>query len=63
VKEVYIMVKSYDPDLVAKARTNTIVGNRHTNGVIEFKGIPFAIPPVGRNRWKPAQALPEALLQ
>ena len=42
----------YDPTLSVKCENGTFVG-RKQEAVISFKGIPFALPPVGERRWKP----------
>ena len=29
------------------------IGGKNHRGTIEFKGVPYAQPPTGENRWKP----------
>ncbi len=41
-----------------KTKTNTLIGRTDSCGIHSFKGVPFAQPPVGSLRWKPAQPLP-----
>lgn len=41
----------YDQNLAVKCENGIFVG-KEKNGVISYKGIPFAKPPVGENRWK-----------
>ena len=38
-----------------KSKHGLIEGSQEVNGVISFKGVPFAAPPVGSNRWKAPQ--------
>ena len=38
-----------------KTKNGTVEGTHETSGVYAFKGIPFAAPPVGENRWKAPQ--------
>lgn len=37
-----------------KISSGTLVGDA-ADGIVTFKGIPFAVPPVGALRWKPPQ--------
>lgn len=32
-----------------------LLGSKENSGIISFKGVPFAAPPVGVNRWKAPQ--------
>ena len=47
-----IIDNSYDPLLAVTCDNGTFVGNK-INGVLSYKGIPYALPPVGNLRWKP----------
>ena len=40
---------------IVKTKNGTVEGTHETSGVYAFKGIPFAAPPVGENRWKAPQ--------
>ena len=42
-------------DMQVKSKHGIIEGSKEMNGVISFKGIPFAAAPVGVNRWKAPQ--------
>ena len=43
---------SYDRHLAVTCDNGTFVG-REENGVRSYKGIPYALPPVGNLRWQP----------
>ena len=42
---------TYDEELAAVCHNGTFVGEEEGD-VISFKGVPFALPPVGDLRWK-----------
>lgn len=39
----------------AKTKNGIVEGTKEASGIVSFKGIPFAAPPVGVNRWKAPQ--------
>ena len=47
-----------DKDLTVKCFNGRFVGMVEPNGVLAFKGIPYALPPVGELRWKAPQPAP-----
>ena len=49
----------YDPALAARCRNGIFVGTRK-DGVLIFRGIPFACPPTGKLRWKKPQPAPDS---
>lgn len=46
------------PEVTTKK--GTFVGTTENNGVLSFRGIPFAQPPVGKLRWQAPQELPNS---
>ncbi len=51
------MASASDKALIVHTEKGAVSGVMQ-NGVIAFKGIPFAAPPVGNLRWKPPQPIP-----
>ncbi len=47
--------QDYDAVLAVKCHNGTFVGSER-DGVRSYKGIPYAMPPVGRHRWKAPEA-------
>ena len=41
----------------AKTKYGIVEGVKEASGILAFKGVPFAAPPVGENRWKAPQPL------
>ncbi len=41
----------FDPALLAETGAGRVAGSRHPTGVVEFRALPFARPPVGDLRW------------
>lgn len=50
-----VIVGDYDKSLSVKCRNGIFVG-KENEGVIAYKGIPFAMPPTGERRWKAPEA-------
>ena len=51
--------QNYDAALAVKCHNGTFVGSER-DGVLSYKGIPYAMPPVGSRRWKaPEDAAPD----
>ena len=48
----------WDAALAVKCSNGTFVGTQ-TDGVRSYKGIPYALPPVGRRRWKAPEPAPD----
>lgn len=45
----------YDHSLAVKCENGTFVGSRK-DGILIFKGVPYAVQPTGRMRWRAPQA-------
>lgn len=41
--------------LVTRTTAGAVSGTEAGNGIVAFKGIPYAAPPIGRLRWRPPQ--------
>ncbi len=48
---------SLDHRLVAQTDTGKVLGYRHPKGVLRYSSIPFAAPPVGKQRFQPPQPI------
>lgn len=47
----FVEADRVDPALLAETRAGRVAGSRHSTGVVEFRALPFARPPVGDLRW------------
>ena len=54
--ENHEIIGEYDETLAAKTVSGTYVGRKNENGIVSWKGVPFAKQPVGELRWKAPQA-------
>ena len=54
-EQVFVAAERADPSLVAETNDGKLHGVRRENGVVQFRGIPFAMPPVGELRYAPPQ--------
>ena len=52
---IWLSVISASPVKVELNGLGTVHGERYTEGLQRFLGIPFAAPPLGKNRFRPAQ--------
>ena len=50
--------RAWDAALAVKCSNGTFVGTQ-IDGVRSYKGIPYALPPVGRRRWKAPEPAPD----
>lgn len=51
------VLSMYDADCTVKTRTGVYVGEEQKK-TIDYLGIPYAMPPVGKRRWKAPESLP-----
>lgn len=50
----------YDKDTAAKCSNGTFVGKKDENGIVTWKGVPYATQPVGDLRWKVVKDAPKS---
>lgn len=51
-------IQGADDLLIAKTTAGTVTGFYNENGIRQWKGIPYATPPVGELRWETAIPAP-----
>ena len=55
---LFTITSAVDELLVAKTTTGTVTGFYNDKGIRQWKGIPYATPPVGNLRWTTAIPAP-----